>query len=347
MGGLLFGTERLPLKEFNEYKKNIELLLDFYDIDYKVPLYYRDKKDFGDLDIIIKNTVPTQTLLKLFTGCECRYDQSETTISFNYKGFQIDFIRINPENFEIAFYYFSYNDLGNLIGQLAKINYLKFGSDGLKYQHYLKGQKIGTINISKDIDKILTFLDLNPSKFHEGFNSLKEIFDYIIDSKYFNPYVSDLEPYGYSEAGVALYRLNKINRERNYKRKTYQEWLQYIKRYKIGEDKYKFREDDDINEIFDRIDNFFPESKFKEKIEKIKKLEEDKLKLKNKFNGNIIKKLIPELNYKDFQFFIDSFKENVLDGYRSFDDYVYITNQDVINKDIINFYNNVFKKKYS
>jgi len=346
MGGLLFGTGRLPLKEFNEYRKNIESVLDFYNIEYKIPLYYRDKKDFGDLDIIIKNTVPTEKLLKLFTGSECHYDQSETTVSFNYKDFQIDFIRVKPEDFQIAFHYFSYNDLGNLIGQLARMNYLKFGSDGLKYVHYIKGQKIGTINVSKNIDKILTFLDLNPSKFHAGFDSLKEVFDYVIKSKYFNPYVSDLEPYGYSEAGVALYRLNKINRERNYKRKTYQEWLEYIKKYKTGDDVYKFREDTNVNEVFDRINNFFPEVKFKEKIENIKKMEENRIKIKNKFNGNIIKELLPELKKHDFQFFIDSFKSHTLEGYRSFDDYVNNTDSSVIKKDIVNFYNNIFKEKY-
>ncbi len=337
MGGLLFGTSRLPLIEFNKYRANIESIMKFYEIEYKIPLYYKDKKDFGDLDVLIKDTVPTETLMRIFARCECN-NNGESVISFNYKDFQIDFIKIKPEDFNIAYHYYSYNDLGNLIGQLAKYNHLKFGFDGLTYNHYIKGQKLGNILISKNIDKILSFLDLSPAKFHQGFDTLKEVFDYIVKSKYFNPYVSDLEPYGYSDAGVALYRINKMNRERNTKRKTYQEWLEYVKPLKTGEDNYKFREDGNLQEIYDRVDKFFPEAHFKEKLDAIQK---DRVSIKDKFNGNVIKKLCPELKKEDFQFFIDSFRT----ARQPFSEYIINSSQDTINKDILNFFD-TFKKKY-
>jgi len=66
-------------------------------------------------------------------------------------------------------------------------------------------------------------LDLDPNVYHKGFDELKDIFNFIIVSKYFNPYMSDLDPYGYDKKGVALYKINKINRDRNVKRKTYVE----------------------------------------------------------------------------------------------------------------------------
>lgn len=341
MGGLLFGTSRLPLAEFNKYRTSVEGILKFYDIEYKIPLYYRDKKDFGDLDILIKKTVPTEHLLKIFSGCEY-FNNGDSVISFNWKNFQIDFIKIDPEDFEIAFHYFSYNDLGNLIGQLAKFNHLKFGFDGLIYVHYENRQKKGTITISKDIDKILEFLDLDPKQYHKGFDTIEEVFDYVVKSKYFNPYVSDLEPYAYNDAGVALYRINKMNRERNTKRKTYQSWLEYVKKFKTGEQNYKFKEDSNVAEVYDRIDKFFPEVNFKEKLNTLKKSEEDRLAIKNKFNGNIIKNLCPDLKKEDFQFFIDSFKASK----KNFNEYTINTSQDEINKDIINFYKS-FKQKYN
>ena len=345
MGGLLFKTERKKLTDFNKYRKNIEDVMNFFQIEYEIPLYYRDKKDFGDLDIIIKNTVPIEKLLHIFSDCECHYDKSETVVSFNYENFQIDFIRVNPEDFGIAFHYFSYNDLGNLIGQIAKYKHLKFGFDGLKYNHYVKGQKLGSINISKNIDDILRFLDLDPIKFHQGFDSMKEVFDYVVKSKYFNPYAYDMEPYGYDKAGVALYRLNKINRDRNSKRKTYQEWLEYVKRYKTGEDNYTFRDKRNIEDVYDEIDKFFPKSKFGNKLRNMQSIEESRLMIKEKFNGNIIMELLPDLNKKSMQSFINDFKCFIEMKYDTFNDYIINTKQDIINDDIIRFFDK-FKKEY-
>jgi len=346
MGGLLFNTPRLPLKEFKKFKDDIEFVMDFAGIEYKIPLYFREKKDFGDLDVLIKSTVPTEMLLSIFKGYESHYDSSEKTVSFNYKNFQIDFIKIIPEDFNIAYHYFSYNDMGNLIGQLAKSVYLKFGEDGLKYVHTVGSQKRATISISKNIDEILKFINLDPAKYRSGFDTLQEIFDFITSSKYFNPYVSDLEPYGYSAAGVALYRLNKMNRERNAKRKTYQEWLEYIKKFKTGEENYKFREGT-LDEAIDLVDKFFAGVNLREKLNFLNSEEEARKIMKTKFNGNIIVDLLPDLDKSDRQFFIDSFKDHVKSKVPyTFDEYIVKAKSEAIKKDIIDYYNNTFKKRF-
>lgn len=346
MGGLLFGTPRMPVNEFKKYRKNIESIMDFYNIEYRIPLYFREKEDFGDLDVIIKDIVPVSQLLKIFKSCECYYDSSESEVSFNFRNFQIDFIRVKPEYFDTSFYYYSYNDLGNLIGQLARTNYLKYGFDGLKYNHYdNKKQKLGSILISKNINKILLFLDLDPATYNNGFNNLKEEFDFIIKSKFFNPYVSDLEPYGISPAGVALYRTNKVNRERNSKRKTFIAWLDYIEKYKIGEEQFLFREDVDINDVMKRINKFFPECNFEEKLTQILKKDDDKKRIKKKFNGNIIIELIPNLKKEDRQLFIDSFRSDIIKKYKDFTEYIINSSQEKIKEDILKFFI-VFKNLY-
>lgn len=344
MGGNLFKTRRLPLLGYLACKREISSVMDFYGIEYKIPRHYYKKKDFGDLDVIIKNTTSTNELLKIFNGYECYYDKRETIVSFNIKNFQIDFIRVDPMDFETAFYYFSFNDLGNLIGQLAKIKSLKFGVDGLKYNHYIKGQLKGVIHISNNFNKILKFLDLDPTTYHKGFSTLEEMFDFIIDSRYFNPYVSDLKPYGFNDKGIALYRLNKDNREKNSKRMTFISWLNYIQKYKTGEDDYIFR-DDNIDKLANEIDKFFPEANFKTMLKSISDAENYRLELRKKFNGNIIKILIPELKDVDFQFFIDSFESYIEEGFKSFKDYIIITDQDEIEKSILNFYK-YFKERY-
>jgi len=65
------------------------------------------------------------------------------TVSFNYDDFQINFMRVKPEDFNSSFHYYNYNDLGNLIGQLARFKFLKYGDYGLKYNHYVDGQLKG------------------------------------------------------------------------------------------------------------------------------------------------------------------------------------------------------------
>jgi len=344
MGGLLFNTQRLGLLDYLAFSREISSILTFYGIEFKIPRHYRIKKSFGDLDVIVKTETTLDMLIGIFRKCEYKAAPGGEMISFNFKNFQIDFIRIAPENFEIACYYFNYNDLGNLIGQLAKQRGLKFGMDGLKYNHYVKGQLKGTIYISKDINKILEFLDLDPTVYHRGFTELEDIFDFVIKSKYFNPYVSDLEPYGYDQKGVALYRLSKINRERNSKRKTYMEWLDYIKKYKTDEEKYPFRETD-INKIFNDVEKAFPECAIRAKIGFFLLEEQSLKKIKEKFNGNVIIKLLPELPKEDYQIFMDSFKTYVSKKYTKFDNFVAAASQDLINGEVMKFYK-LFKERY-
>ncbi|GAF99140.1 unnamed protein product, partial [marine sediment metagenome] len=54
-------------------------------------------------------------------------------------------------------------------------------------------------------------------KYLEGFDEVEDIFQYVIDSKYFNPKIFEYE------------QLNHQNRTRNKKRKNYELFLQYVK----------------------------------------------------------------------------------------------------------------------
>ena len=125
-------------------------------------------------------------------------------------------MHVSPEDYDSNYHYLAFNDLGNFIGRIAQSMGLKYGQEGLWYNHFQNDQKVGKIMISKDYPKIFEFLGLSYDKWITGFDSLEEIFEYIIQSPNFDSEMYEMKS------------LNKINRERNLKRKSYMSFLAYI-----------------------------------------------------------------------------------------------------------------------
>lgn len=183
-----------------------------------IPLFFKSKESFGDIDIIC-NTTGFNRNMEEFIKTEFNPGEifhNGNCWTFDYKEIQVDLIMSPEEHFYNHFFYMSYNDLGNFIGRLAHSLGLKYGQEGLWYNHYYKGTKLGRIIISKDYREIFNYLDLNYDRWEEGFNSLIEIFEFVGESKLFDP------------AMFQLKSLNKINRERNLKRKSYISFLEWI-----------------------------------------------------------------------------------------------------------------------
>jgi hypothetical protein len=167
--------------------------------------------------------------------------------SFDYKELQIDFITCSPENYDSNFHYLAFNDLGNLMGRLAQKIGVKYGQEGLWYNHFINGQKVGKVIISQNHVDIFNFLDLDYHRWLKGFDNLEDIFDFVKTSKFFNPFFYSLD------------QLNKINRERNIKRKSYMSFLEYIKDDGPNE-QYSYNDIRFINENLIKIlDRDFPE----------------------------------------------------------------------------------------
>lgn len=324
MGGLLFNTKRISKDEFMPYLDEVkELLYNETDYQFFVPKWINDKEDFGDLDIVVKSPVDIELLKEIFKPE--RFKSNGPVFSLVYRDFQIDFIKHSPEDFDSSENYYCYNDLGNLIGRLAQRFALKFGPDGLRYVYYQDTKKLGEFNISKNMSSILSFLDLDVNKFYEGFETRKELFDFIIKSKYFNPYIYDME------------HLNKINRDRNKKRTTYVAWLDYVDPLKKFFDKDGLF-DGDKKIFIPAINNhFFNNSEFFEWILEKDREAELKSQIAEKFNGNIVME-ITDLRAKKLGKFIQDFKNWVEETYSNdFNQYVLNSYDYQIKNDIRNF----------
>lgn len=277
MGGLALKntfTRRYERKEFDAI--SVELL-NMLEKDFKrvaMPLFYKDKESFGDADILVSMDGCKFNMRDYITG---HFNPNEIVHngncwSFDYKELQIDLITVTPEHFDSNYNYLSYNDLGNYIGKIAHGMGFKYGQEGLMYDHYFKGSKIGRVIISKDYDKIYEFLGLDYNRWKKGFNELEDIFKFISESPYFNWEYLQLE------------NNNRINRERDAKRKSYMGFLEYIEN-NCKDDNHRYQYEKDKSIYVDKAAKFFPESNLITEIRRMEYEECKTLYIKSKFNG--------------------------------------------------------------
>lgn len=181
---------------------------------------YSDKDSFGDLDIVFTNRYPDTffKIISLFNNPP--HILNGTVMSFLYKDLQVDLIGTKEEDFIISQVYFSYNDLGNLMGKLYHSVGLKYGHNGLHiglYDTDNSSCKFSDYCLSKDPEKIFRFLGLDYSLFLKGFSTLEEIFKFVTSSRFFSKEI------------FAYENMNAAARVRDKKRSTYTSFLEYIK----------------------------------------------------------------------------------------------------------------------
>lgn len=276
MGGLALKntyTRRYSRAEFDAVSAELLETLRKHFKRADIPLFYSSKESFGDIDIILS--------MDGFNGNLYEYIQETfkpneifpngNCYSFDYKEIQVDLITCSDDNFESNYHYLAFNDLGNMMGRIAQKLGLKYGQEGMWYNHYFKEQK-GRIAVSQDFPKIFEFLGFNYKRWQEGFETLEDIFDYVATSPYFDVDMFDLE------------HLNKINRERNAKRKSYMSFLEYIKE-NYADLKFEY---EDKPVYVERAKKFFPEARMEENIRQFEYEVARKRLIQAKFGGHEI-----------------------------------------------------------
>lgn len=171
----------------------------------------------------------------------------------------------------------NYIKKGYKMGMIKKYDniikgYLKYRPDGLYAIIFNKSQsrKLDEILLTKDVNKMFSFLGLDVNRKYNGFDTLEEIYDWIISCKYFKPQIFFLE------------NLNQDDRKRNKKRPTFNKFLEYIKDFQFDNEKLT----NDIS--VDLIDQSFPEVHFMEQIIALRKLDDENQKSKEIFNGKLV-----------------------------------------------------------
>ena len=335
----------------------------YIDVDfiYDVP----GKNDFGDIDVLyisddkinIKNLIT-----ELYNPEEIVVNGDVTSFSYNYKYtdfilrddnlietkiiedyYQIDLIKCkNLKNMISSKFYFSYGDLGGILGTILKYYGITFGSVGLwcnikketikEYSNInCESFDFDKIILTEDPHEICKYLNLDYEKWCNGFDSKESIFKWITNCKFFNK---------------DIYLSIKLNHRDNhrYDRPFYNEFLNYIKYNMIDLPEHNIQLE--INKNQQKIEinknQQLAALKYFNKIGELKFLIEKnliKIERKKKFNanhfikygyegkelGNIIikfKEYIEVLTLNNFNYWLDNNSEESIISYI----YFYVNN---------------------
>ena len=308
MGGNLFKLGRLPKADYKVIENELIQYLDqkFGD-HYRIPRYYDDKPDFGDLDIVVSSAAITGNWEQLRNEIIhdlglTQYKSAGAVFSTVYRNFQVDYFVRNHRYFESTYNFLCFNDIGNLVGKIFKRFNLKYGEQGLQYvfrradNHYHKD-----LAVSLDIEKIFGFLQLDIDKWRHGFANKTEMFDWVVACPYFS-----VAPYE---------KLSKKMEQRIKERPTIQAFMEYLEKNKVTR-AYEFAEDRDV--YIPTIDAYFPAANLPTLITKEKEREKFVLAIKAKYNGRIIMALFPDLKGKELGTFMMNFQNQWEDYEKAF-----------------------------
>lgn len=277
MGGnaLKIQTERLQADDYHKLAAEVVGMLraSGYVKRAEAMINYSTKSDFGDLDVLVTRSdeYSITRMLELFQPKD--HFKNGTILSLEYKNFQVDLVSISEESFDYAFNYF-YGELGNLIGRLAHKIGLKHGHEGLQMILKDGDYQFATLMLTSNHDDTLRLLGLDVERYHQKFETLDQMFEWIAGSKLFSPAIYLLE------------NRNAIAKQRDRKRKVYQAFLAWCaERYDITAPIIKKDKSDYLPMIFEA----FPHAE-RWSAEQIELLRIQRI-IKSKMNGAIVMEL--------------------------------------------------------
>ena len=209
---------------------------------------YRQKPDFGDLDLLVE----AEALFALSEDPEDRWEAARRwalslgatdfaqsgggPLSFGYPlgdgtHFQVDLIAVPAAEFDTHRDYFAWNDLGNLMGRIAHKMGMKYGSQGLVYPFREGTHLVEEVLVTRSTDQALSFMGYDASRWRAGFDGLEDLFEFASSTPFFNPDI------------FALENLNNKNRTRNRKRKTFMTFLGWLEKGGWQGEPFEFPED--------------------------------------------------------------------------------------------------------
>lgn len=300
MGGNLFHLPRMPRAEYLGVEAELRRHLDGLIPDgYRIPRYYDDKPDFGDMDVLVAERPDWEELRGRIVAdlgiTQCR--RVGHVFSMVFRGLQTDLFLIEPRWLESAYNFMSFNDLGNFMGRMVRRFDLKYGEHGLSYV-YRRGDGHYKVDlpITSDFQEICDFLGLDHARWQRGFHSIESIFEWVIESPFFSvvPYLDEtegnLEPR--KQERTTVVRFVEWLRARGIdKRPTFAERKEYLPFVILS----------------------FPAARLDEQLEAEQAAEIRAARFAAKFNGKRVTALRPELAGRALGEFIVALKESITD----------------------------------
>jgi hypothetical protein len=319
MGGKLFNLPRMPRDGYLNLEHEMRVYLDEkLPNRYRIPRAYRDKPDFGDMDIIVSSfprwgEVRQEIIAELGIT---QYRSAGHVYSTVYKGLQTDFFARPERYLESTYNFMSFNDLGNFIGRMCRRFNLKYGEEGLSYVYRRSSNENykRDLELTQDFKKICDFLGLDYRVWEKGFENLDTLYRWVIQSPYFSvaPYLDEM----------------KGNlKGRAQERTTVTRFIDWLLENKIDQ-RPEFAE---RSSYLPMILETFPEVKLEEQLEQERLKEARDMEIARKFSGKLVMKLLPHLQGKELGEFIMKFKQSFPD----FEAFVLSSSEDEVEKAVL------------
>lgn len=298
MGGNLFKLGRLPREQYLEIETDVRAYLDakIGSELYRIPRYYGDKSDFGDMDVVLSSALErpwdeVRAMILRDLGIE-RYKITGAVFSTVYHDFQVDYFEKSAAIFLSTYNFLCFNDLGNLLGKMFRRLGLKYGEDGLFWVFRRQnGSYRRDILLSRDYQRIFALLELDAGPWERGFENLETMFRWVIASPYFSV--------------APFFRRAPTTEKRLALRRTFREFLSFLERENITRT-YDYEKDRD--HYIPLVAEHFPEVDLPGAVEAERVAEKRVEVIRKKFSGRIIMELYPELRGKELGEFIRLFR---------------------------------------
>jgi len=329
MGGQLFGLGRLDAAEYKLVEQQlIEYLTRLCgEGNFLIPRYYRAKPNFGDVDVLIsKSKVPSWTpelinqIINDLQISQHKRDKHILSLAYQNK-IQVDFSIIPESELRSNWQFLCYNDLGNLLGKMYRRFNLKYGEKGIFYV-YRRSESAyrKDVLLTTDMEKILGFLELSFAEWDAGFETLDEMFGWVVNCKYFT-----VAPFKNLAASTS---------KRAKVRTTVQKFLEYIERHQIDKC-YPYAEK---NEYLPKIIEYFAQDiDLATLIENERQLELRENVIREKFNGNMVMEIFPELQGPSLGLFMKEFRST----FANFNDEIYSMPSEAIRQRILDVHERI------
>ncbi|MGG4645931.1 nucleotidyltransferase family protein [Pseudomonas aeruginosa] len=215
----------------SEFRSQFAVTIARFDVGARIApiMAYRQKEDFGDLDVLVDSTLfkqvpPVEFVNELSNnyGQPLHWVKNGPVLSIGLplmepgRCLQLDLISTPTEEFDFSLQYFSWNDAGNLIGRVAHKMGLKFGHDGLWLPMRDGTNLFDEILVTRDFSVALRFLGFNAERWKSGFDTLEDIYRFVAAGERFDPSLYPLE------------HRNHTARVRDKKRPVYMGFLRWL-----------------------------------------------------------------------------------------------------------------------
>lgn len=241
-------TRRYARAEYLELEKQVvDKLRRLFPDSWVDPIEaYSEKENFGDLDIVLSSDNLPPNWVQLVGDClmSKQIVKNGNVCSFEHHEFQVDVILTPTKDYAVALDYYAFNDLGNLLGRVARSMGLKLGHTGLSYNWSVGTHLVRQFSVRSNWDAALDILGYDRAVYRKGFTTMESIFEFVASGKFFSPDIYLLHNRNHAsrvrdskrESYMWFLRWCEDNAARlsNYPKQTPEHWVDYLKREVMG-----------------------------------------------------------------------------------------------------------------